>query len=200
MSIYPNIVTKRIDGTANDITGHVVGSFLSTPQPNLSKAETTGNSVSAYPTAIPTITAPSTAGATMLLYNSTTEQPNLLLIAPYSAVNNATSPGVRIIGWRSYVQSANTLYFPTVLADLTLTYSTNLSAVSIDGVNRHFFYAITSASGVPTVNVYSPGSTVSALSNPPACALIDTVGSQIITAQFKGSGSATTFGALYCVI
>jgi len=199
MNIYSNIVTKRIDGTANDITGHVVGSFLSTPQPNLSKAETTGNSAAAYPTAAPTTTAPSTTGATMLLYNSTTEQPNLLMIAPYSTVSNATSPGVRIIGWRSYVQSANTLYFPTVLADLTLTYSTNPSAVSIDSVNRHFFYAITSASGVPTVNVYSPGSTVLAVSNPPACALIDTVGSQIITAQFKSS-SATTFGALYCVI
>lgn len=200
MSIHSNIVTKRVDGTANDITGHVVGSFLSTPQPNLSKAETTGNSSSSYPNAIPTTTAPSTTGATMLLYNSTTEQPNLLMLAPYSAVSNATSPGVRIIGWRSYVQSGSTLYFPTVLADLTLTYSNTTSAVSIDSASRHFFYAITSATGVPTVNVYSPGASVLATSNPPACALIDTVGSQIITAQFKGSGTATTFGAIYCVI
>ena len=202
MSVNSNIVTKAPSDITTSVTGIAVGAFLSTPQPNYGKVEMAATiSTNAYDNAVPTTTAPSSTGQTLLLYSPSNEDPNLLQITPYSQSSSAGSPTVRVIGWKSYVQSASTLYVPTLLADLTLAYSTATSAATIDGNSRFFFHSITAASGVPTVNLYSPGTAAAASSTPPAFAVIDTIGSQFVTIQFKSSTTSSNIcGALWCAL
>jgi len=202
MNIQSNIVTKAPATLATSMTGNAVGAFLCTPQPNYGKAEMAASiSANAYDAAIPTTTVPTSTGQTLLLYSPTNEEPNLLKITPYSESSSAGSPMMRVIGWNSYIQSATTLYVPTLLAELTMSYSTATASVSIDGNSRFFFHNITASSGVPTVNLYSPGTASAANNVPPAFALIDCVGSQFVTLQFKSSTTTgNRCGALWCSI
>jgi hypothetical protein len=202
MLIQSNIVTKAPATLATSMTGNAVGAFLCTPQPNFGKVEMSASiSANAYDAAIPTTTAPISSGQTLLVYSPSNEDPNLLKITPYSSSSSAGSPMVRVIGWSSYIQSSTILYVPTLIAELTLSYSTATTSVSVDGNNRFFFHNITASSGVPTVNLYSPGTSAAASTVPPAFALIDVVGSQFVTLQFKSSTTSSNIcGALWCAI
>ena len=99
----------------------------------------------------------------------------------------------------SPASAIQSLYIPNVLADLTLAYNATSGSIpnsDSDGVRQHFFQNITAASGIPTVNLYVPG-TAAAAGTPPAHAIIDTVGSQFVTLQFKATGTTPTMGAFY---
>jgi hypothetical protein len=200
MNIQSDIVTKAPATLSTQVTGNAVGAFFCTPQPNLAKAEA-ANTANAYDNAVPTTTAPASTGQTLLLYQPGNEDPNLIKISFYSSSSSAGAPMARVIGWNSYVQSGSTLYVPTLLAELTLSYGTSPSSVTIDGAARFMFHGIAVGSGVPTVNLYSPGSSAAASSTPPAHALIDTVGSQFVTVQFKSSTtSSNTIGCVWMAI
>lgn len=202
MLIQPNIVTKGGDSLSTSVTGSAVGAFLSTHQPNLAKAERAITS-SSYDAAVPTTTEPTTTAQTSLLFGINQEGINLLKVVPYASINNAGAPMMRVIGWNSYPQGASTLYVPTLLAELTMAYNAtggSIPSASVDGSTRHFFHNITVGSGVPTVNVYAPG-TAAGAGTPPAHALIDTVGSQYVTIQFKSTTtSSNTLGAMWYAI
>jgi hypothetical protein len=110
MLIQSNIVTKAQGSGGNAMTGNVVGAFLSTPQPNYGKLEMASTvTANSYDAASPTYTAPSSTGQTLLVYSPSTEEPNLLKLTPYSALNNAASPMVRVVGWHSYPSSVTNL-------------------------------------------------------------------------------------------
>lgn len=203
MLIQPNIVTKAPGAFATSMTGNAVGSFLCTPQPNFGKVEVS-IAANSFDNMVASTTAPASSGRTALLYGPSTEDPNLIRLTPYSSANSTASVAIRVIGWNGYVQSASTLYVPTLLADLTtVAYNTTTGSIpsaSIDGNTRHFFHSITVASGVPTVNVYSPGTAAEA-NTPPASIVVDTIGSQFVTVHFKSNATGTpTLGALWCAI
>jgi hypothetical protein len=85
-----------------------------------------------------------------------------------------------------------------MLADCACSYNaTSIPSLSVNGVTQHFFHAITVGAGVPTVNVYSPG-TAAAAGTPPAGVVIDTIGMQYITIQVESSTG--TMGCFYAFI
>ena len=145
--------------------------------------------------AILTQTAPSTG----LLYDYTSasvngQNPSLLYVMPFlvSATTAQTGIGMRLLGWRKYLQTTdNTFwYLPTVLADLTLTFTSGtVPNYTIDGTaNTRTFSGITQVAGTPAGNIYSPA-TAAGSNVEPAYAMIDLAGSQFVTAQFKSSGT-----------
>ena len=80
-----------------------------------------------------------------------------------------------------------TAWFPTVLADLTLAYSTGtVAAMTVNGVPSYVFSNITQVALSPDASLYRP-STVTATATETASALIDTVGSQLVQVQFKAN-------------
>lgn len=81
-------------------------------------------------------------------------------------------------------------YVPTVLADFTLGFTSGtVPNYTIDGtLNTRTFSSITQVAGTPAGNLYSPA-TAAAANVEPAFALIDLVGSQYVTAQFRSSGT-----------
>jgi hypothetical protein len=143
-----------------------------------------------YAAAVPTTTIPATTGTTFLIPSSNGDKPSLLRLTPYHTANNATGLGVRVIGWSVYTQTDGTdMYVPNLLAELTPAYnatSGSIPSVSVNGTTQYFFHGLTVATGVPTVNLYSPG-TAAASGTPAAHALIDTIGHRYITLQFKSS-------------
>lgn len=154
-----------------------------------------------FDNAVPTATLPSTTGQTFLVPSNLGDKPSLLRVVPFHSANNATTPSMRVIGWTTYTQTSGTpIYVPTMLADLACAYnatSGSIPSLSVNGTTQHFFHAITVASGVPTVNVYTPG-TAAAAGTPPAGAVIDTIGMQYITLQFESSTG--TMGAFYAFL
>lgn len=146
----------------------------------------------------PTTTIPSTTGTTFLIPSSAGDKPSLLRLTPFHTASNATGLGVRVIGWSVYTQTDGTdMYVPNLLAELTPAYnatSGNIPFVSINGTTQYFFHGLTAAAGVPTVNLYSPG-TAAIDDTPPAHAVIDTIGHRYITLQFKSSSG--TMNAFY---
>lgn len=158
-------------------------------------------SAQAYDAAVATTTAPSTTGQSALILSPGTDYPSLLRITPFAGANNYTSVGVRVVGWNWYNQTSNTkIYVPTVLADLTMGYTSGtVPSISVDGTTSFFFSSVTVGSGVPTVNVYSPA-TASATNVQHAHALVDIVGSQFVTLQFRATGTTPTMGAFYTFI
>ena len=145
--------------------------------------------------AILTQTAPSTG----LLYDYTSasvngQNPSLLYVMPFlvSATTAQTGIGMRLLGWRKYLQTTdNTFwYLPTVLADLTLTFTSGtVPNYTIDGtVNTRTFSGIVQVAGTPSGNIYSPA-TAAGANVEPAFAMIDLAGAQYVTAQFKSSGT-----------
>lgn len=146
----------------------------------------------------PTTTIPSTTGTTFLIPSSAGDKPSLLRLTPFHTANNATGLGVRVIGWSVYTQTDGTdMYVPNLLAELTPAYNAtagNIPSVSVNGTTQYFFHGLTVASGVPTVNVYNPG-TAAAAGTPASHAVIDTIGHRYITLQFKSSSG--TMNAFY---
>jgi hypothetical protein len=179
-------------------------SFACTLQPSNSKAQVTIASAN-YPASSPTQTRPSTTGQSVVIYDESSRCPSLLKIVPFHFLNNATGSGVRVIGWTSYQQASGPrLWTPTILADLTPSYKTTTvripSYANFDGTasTAYFYSAISVANGVPTVYLYSPGVT-SPSGDPPAHALVDTIGSEIVMIQFKSSGSSA-MGCLWYTV
>lgn len=177
-------------------------SIISTAQPSF---KTTGlitlTSAQAYDAASPTATKPSTTSQSALLYDIGTNYPSLLRLTPIASRNDLTSVGMRVVGWNAYVQTAGTkVYVPTVLADVTLGYTSGtVASLSIDSVTTYFFSSATIGSGVPTVNAYSPASAAST-NVQPASVIVDAVGSQLITLQFKATGTTPKMGAFWATI
>lgn len=177
-------------------------SIISTAQPSF---RTTGlitlTTTQAYDAASPTATKPSTTSQSALLYDIGTNYPSLLRLTPIASNNNFTSVGMRVVGWNSYLQTAGTkVWIPTVLADVTLGYTSGtVASLSIDTVTTYFFSSATIASGVPTVNAYSPASAAST-NVQPASLVVDAVGSQLVTLQFKATGTTPKMGAFWATI
>ena len=154
-----------------------------------------------YDASVPTATIPSTTSQTFLVPTNLGDKPSLLRLVPFHSANNATTPSVRVIGWTTYVQTSGTpIYVPTLLADLACAYNAtagSIPSLSVNGTTQYFFHAITVGTGVPTVNVYSPG-TSAAAGTPPAGVVIDTIGVQYVTFQFESSTG--TMGAFYAFL
>jgi hypothetical protein len=95
-----------------------------------------------------------------------------------------------------------TAWFPTVLADLTLAYSTGTVAVmTVNNVPSYVFSNITQVALSPDASLYRP-STVTATATETASALVDAVGSQLVQVQFKatvGSGTVNMGAAWYSI-
>ena len=160
-------------------------------------------SAQAYDAAVATTTAPSTTGQSALILSPGTDYPSLLRITPFAGANNYTAVGVRVVGWNWYNQTSNTkIYVPTVLADLTMGYTSGtVDSESVDGTTVFFFSSVSVGTGVPTVNVYSPATAASA-NVQYAHAVVDIIGSQFVTLQFKATVAAgsPTMGAFYTFI
>ena len=128
----------------------------------------------------------------------TNRNASLLRVFPYSSINNGSTVGMRLVGWTTYLEAAgvNRWYVPTVLADITLTYTTGtVPSYSVDGATIYTFSGMAQAAGTPTANLYRPA-TASAANVEPCAALIDTTGCQMVTVQFRSS-AAPTMGVFY---
>jgi hypothetical protein len=175
--------------------------IIATDKPNYLTTGLVTASSGTYDTAVPTATLPSTTGQTFLVPTNLGDKPSLLRLVPFHSANNATTPGFRVIGWTTYVQTSGTpIYVPTMLADCACAYnatSGSIPSLSVNSVTQHFFHAITVGAGVPTVNIYSPG-TAAAAGTPPAGVVIDTIGVQYVTVQFESSTG--TMGCFYAFL
>jgi hypothetical protein len=154
-----------------------------------------------YDNSVPTATIPSTTGQTFLVPTNLGDKPSLLRLTPFHSANNATTPGFRVIGWTTYTQTNGTpVYIPTLLADCACSYNAtagSIPSLSVNSTTQYFFHAIVVGTGVPTVNVYSPG-TAAAAGTPPASVVIDTNGMQYITIQVESSTG--TMGCFYAFL
>jgi hypothetical protein len=154
-----------------------------------------------YDNSVPTATIPSTTGQTFLVPTNLGDKPSLLRLTPFHSANNATTPGFRVIGWTTYTQTNGTpVYIPTLLADCACSYNAtagSIPSLSVNSTTQYFFHAIVVGTGVPTVNVYSPG-TAAAAGTPPASVVIDTIGMQYITIQVESSTG--TMGCFYAFL
>lgn len=175
--------------------------IIATDKPSYATSGLITASSGTYDNAVPTATIPSTTGQTFLVPTNLGDKPSLLRIVPFHSANNATTPSIRVIGWTTYVQTSGTpIYVPTMLADLSCAYNATVGSIpslSVNSTTQYFFHSVSAATGVPTVNVYSPG-TAAAAGTPPAGVVIDTIGMQYITLQFESSTG--TMGAFYAFI
>jgi len=142
--------------------------------------------------------APTSTTGTALLWDINTASvsgtnPSLLYVMPFlvSATTAQTSIGMRLLGWRKYLDAAGTSfwYMPTVLADFTLTFTSGtVPNYTLDVANTRTFSGITQVAGTPAANLYSPA-TALASNVEPAYAMVDVAGASYVTAQFKSSGT-----------
>jgi len=174
---------------------------VATDKPNYLTTGLVTASSGTYDASVPTATIPSTTGQTFLVPTNLGDKPSLLRLVPFHSANNATTPGFRVIGWSTYTQTSGTpVYIPTLLADCACSYnatSGSIPSLSVNSTTQYFFHAVTVGAGVPTVNVYSPG-TAAAAGTPPAGVVIDTIGMQYITIQVESSTG--TMGCFYAFI
>jgi hypothetical protein len=172
--------------------------IIATDKPNYLTTGPVTASSGTYNDALPTATLPSTTGQTFLVPTNLGDKPSLLRLVPFHSSNVATTPKFRVIGWTTYVQTSGTpIYVPTMLADCACAYSSNIPSLSVNGTTQYFFHSITVGAGVPTVNVYTPGTTA-ASGTPPAGVVIDTIGVQYVTVQF--ASSTGTMGCFYAFL
>ena len=163
----------------------------------------------AYTTTEPTTTAPATTGQNFLIPTNLGDKPSLLRIQPFCgaavAPTSATfsSGGLRVVGWSIYTQTSGTaIYVPNVLADLALGLTTGtVQSETINGTAQYPFSVCTVGAGVPTVNLYSPG-TAAGSNVEPCAAVVDCIGMQFIQLQFKATASVSTptMGAFYAFL
>jgi hypothetical protein len=142
--------------------------------------------------------APTSTTGTALLWDINTASvsgtnPSLLYVMPFlvSATTAQTSIGMRLLGWRKYLDVAGTSfwYMPTVLADFTLTFTSGtVPNYTLDVANTRTFSGITQVAGTPAANLYSPA-TAAGANVEPAYAMVDVAGASYVTAQFKSSGT-----------
>jgi hypothetical protein len=142
--------------------------------------------------------APTSTTGTALLWDINTASvsgtnPSLLYVMPFlvSATTAQTSIGMRLLGWRKYLDAAGTSfwYMPTVLADFTLTFTSGtVPNYTLDVANTRTFSGITQVAGTPAANLYSPA-TAAGANVEPAYAMVDVAGASYVTAQFKSSGT-----------
>jgi hypothetical protein len=175
---------------ATDIT-------IATEKPSYS---TTGliavTSGTAYSTIEPNAAALTITGQNFLIPTNLGDKPSLLRLAPFCGAAVAptsttfASGGLRVIGWSIYTQTNGTaFYVPQVLADLALGLTTGtVQTEDVNGVAQYPFSTVTAGSGVPTVNLYSPG----ASNVEPCAAVIDCIGMQFIQLQFKATATVST--------
>jgi hypothetical protein len=175
--------------------------IIATDKPNYLTTNLVTASSGTYDTAVPTATLPSTTGQTFLVPTNLGDKPSLLRLVPFHSSSSAATPGFRVIGWTTYVQTSGTpIYVPTMLADCACSYNAtgpSIPSLSVNGVTQHFFHQITVGTGVPTVNIYSPG-TAAAAGTPPAGVVLDTIGVQYVTVQFESSTG--TMGCFYAFL
>jgi hypothetical protein len=163
----------------------------------------------AYTTTEPVGSAPTTTGQNFLIPTNLGDKPSLLRLAPFCGAAAApttttfASGGLRVVGWSIYTQTGGTaFYVPTVLADLALGLTTGtVQTELVNGVAQYPFSVCTAGAGVPTVNLYSPGTAAAA--NVEACAaVVDCIGMQFIQLQFKATAtvSTPTMGCFYSFI
>lgn len=163
----------------------------------------------AYTTTRPTTTVPSTTGQNFLIPTNLGDKPSLLRLQPFCGASVAptsatfASGGLRVIGWSIYTQTSGTaIYVPNVLADLSLSLTTGtVQTETVNGTAIYPFSGVTAGAGVPTVNVYSPG-TASAANVEPCGAVIDVIGMQFLQLQFRATAtvSTPTMGAFYAFL
>jgi hypothetical protein len=142
--------------------------------------------------------APTSTTGTALLWDINTASvsgtnPSLLYVMPFlvSATTAQTSIGMRLLGWRKYLDAAGTSfwYMLTVLADFTLTFTSGtVPNYTLDVANTRTFSGITQVGGTPAANLYSPA-TAAGANVEPAYAMVDVAGASYVTAQFKSSGT-----------
>jgi hypothetical protein len=87
-----------------------------------------------------------------------------------------------------------------MLADVACSYnaiSASIPSLSVNSVTQYFFHAVAVSTGVPTVNVYTPG-TAAVVGTPPASVVLDTIGMQYVTLQFESSTG--TMGCYYAFL
>ena len=142
--------------------------------------------------------APTSTTGTALLWDINTASvsgtnPSLLYVMPFlvSATTAQTSIGMRLLGWRKYLDAAGTSFWfmPTVLADFTLTFTSGtVPNYTLDVANTRTFSGITQVAGTPAANLYSPA-TAAGANVEPAYAMVDVAGASYVTAQFKSSGT-----------
>jgi hypothetical protein len=175
--------------------------IIATDKPNYLTTDLVTASSGTYNDALPTATLPSTTGQTFLVPTNLGDKPSLMRLTPFHSSDVASSPGFRVVGWTTYVQTSGTpIYVPTMLADVACSYNGtggSIPSLSVNGVTQYFFHQVAVGTGVPTVNVYSPG-TSAAAGTPPAGVVIDTIGMQYITIQFESSTG--TMGCFYAFL
>lgn len=168
--------------------------FLAPLAAHTSKASS-GAAYATLATAIPTTTKPS-AG---IIYKENPIGPNLIVVIPFAdSVTSQTAIGMRLIGWSSLNQSSSVLWIPTVLFDSTLVSVTSAVSRSVGGSTVYFMNSIVQVAGTPTANAYHPaGGTLATASVDIASCVVDCIGSEIVTAEFKTN--ATTGANMGCL-
>lgn len=161
-----------------------------TPQRNLSKVE-----LSAVPASYPAIGIVTTRPTSGIVVDHVTAtgngSPSLLRLIPYSSIKTGTSVGMRVIGWTQYIDKTGTptYYVPMVIGDYTLTYTTGVVPdPTVEGETIYTFSGLVQVAGTPPSNAYSPAS-VLATNIEPCAVLLDPIGTQLVTVQFKSSGT-----------
>lgn len=144
-----------------------------------------------YVAAAATTTKPTTGHGQ--LYSNNPKGPNLLVITPFStAVSGQTSVGMRILGWSTYANGSAVQYIPTVLADFTLVTNTSQPSSAVGGNTVYFINSITQVAGTATANKYNPvEGTGTTASVDYATVVVDAIGSEYVTVQFKSSNAST---------
>lgn len=147
---------------------------------------------------VPTTTKP-TSG---LLYDATQsgegafqQNPSLLFVTPFSSASSGSSIAMRLTGWKYFVNLSGTAYWmPTLLFQATLTYRTAGSPVPNfapqSGQARYLFNGITPVAVSPSYSTFNP-LVLSGNNALAASAVIDPIGSRLVTASFTSSGSPT---------
>lgn len=171
-----------------------------TPQRNLSKVAL-ASVPATYPALAVVTTKPSTGVLVDHVAASGSGSPSLLRLIPYSSITNGTAVGMRIIGWSQYpnIAGTDTHYVPMVIGDFTLTYTSgSVPSYTIDGATVATFSGLVQVAGTPPANAYSPAS-VLASNTEPCAVLLDPIGTQLITVQFKSSATPT-MGVFYATL
>lgn len=146
---------------------------------------------------VPTTTKP-TSG---LLYDATQsgegafqQNPSLLFVTPFSSASSGSSIAMRLTGWKYFVNLSGTAYWmPTLLFQATLTYRSGSpipTFLSETGQTRNLFNGITPVAVSPSYSTFNP-LVLAATNALAASAVIDPIGSRLVTASFTSSGSPT---------
>lgn len=173
---------------------------ITTYQRNLSNVSV-ASVPATYATIAPTTTKPTSGVLVDFRTVSGNGAPSLMRAIPYASATGGTSVGMRFVGWSIRVDSStgNETYVPHVLADFSLSFTSGtVPTWSIDGATQRPYNTVTQLGGTPAANLYSPG-TAAAANVEPAAVLLDMAGCQLVTVQFRSSGTPT-MGVFYATL